>query len=217
MMQKMLAQRFRLAVHKESRILQVYAMSVEKGGIKLHEATPGVEHTDPVVGSYSGGKTTMSGSKITMAVLAQYLTTGGRRILRHGQHRADRGLRRYTEFSNSHCVASGAERWAGIAARQAQSARGNADSGPCREAHPRSRGKRRFRAMKRSNKAHVAPALTLAAAAIAQVPPPSAPAVIETARKAALAFADSLPDFIVTRTTTRYRGARNPALGRQPR
>ena len=59
---------------------------------------------------------------------------------------------------------------------------------------------RRFRA---------ALALTLASAVIAQVPPPSVPAVIETARKAALAFADSMPDFIVSRTTTRYRGARN--------
>jgi hypothetical protein len=64
----MLAERFHLAVHKESRILPVYAMSVEKSGIKFREATPGVEHTDPVFGSYSG-------SKITMAVLAQYLTT----------------------------------------------------------------------------------------------------------------------------------------------
>ena len=68
MMQKMLAERFHLAVHKESRILQVYAMSVEKNGIEFREATPGVEHTNPVVGSYSG-------SKISMAALAQYLTT----------------------------------------------------------------------------------------------------------------------------------------------
>ena len=45
MMQKMLAERFHLAVHKESRILQVYAMSVEKSGIKFRETTPGVEHT----------------------------------------------------------------------------------------------------------------------------------------------------------------------------
>jgi uncharacterized protein (TIGR03435 family) len=68
MMQKMLADRFHLTVHKESRILAVYAMSVEKSGIKFRDATPGVEHTNPVWGSYSG-------SKITMAVLAQYLTT----------------------------------------------------------------------------------------------------------------------------------------------
>ncbi len=68
MMQNMLAERFHLAVHRESRILSVYAMSVEKSGIKFREVPPGVEHTNPVVGSYSG-------SKITMAVLAQYLTT----------------------------------------------------------------------------------------------------------------------------------------------
>ena len=68
MMQKMLAERFHLAVHKENRILPVYAMSVEKSGIKFREATPGVEHT--VIGGRS-----YSGSKITMASLAQYLTT----------------------------------------------------------------------------------------------------------------------------------------------
>jgi hypothetical protein len=55
----------------------------------------------------------------------------------------------------------------------------------------------------------VALMVALAIIAIAQAQPPNTPAVIETARKTALAFADSLPDFIVTRTTTRYRGARN--------
>jgi uncharacterized protein (TIGR03435 family) len=68
MLQTMLAEKFRLAVHKESRILPVYAMSVEKRGIKFREATPGVEHTVLGRGSYSG-------SKISMAALAQYLTT----------------------------------------------------------------------------------------------------------------------------------------------
>jgi hypothetical protein len=66
--------------------------------------------------------------------------------------------------------------------------------------------------MNRSNRAGnfpVAPVLTLAAFCIAQAQPPSAPGVIETARKAALAFADSMPDFIVGRTTTRYRGPRS--------
>jgi hypothetical protein len=51
----------------------------------------------------------------------------------------------------------------------------------------------------------IALTLTLAACAIAQTQPVSEPAAIETARKAALAFIDALPDFIVNRTTTRYR------------
>ncbi len=57
-------------------------------------------------------------------------------------------------------------------------------------------------------------AFGLAALAVAQSQPKpgGAESVIEMARKAALAFADSLPDFIVMRTTTRYRGARNPVI-----
>lgn len=37
MMQAMLADRFRLAIHRETRTLPVYALIVGKSGIKLHE------------------------------------------------------------------------------------------------------------------------------------------------------------------------------------
>lgn len=61
---------------------------------------------------------------------------------------------------------------------------------------------------------------SLVALAVAQAQPKPAgtDSVIDTARKTALAFADSLPDFIVTRTTTRYRSARDPVVqpGRAP-
>jgi len=60
-----------------------------------------------------------------------------------------------------------------------------------------------------AGKIRAALAVTMAVFGIAQAQAQNTPGVIETARKAALAFADSLPDFIVTRTTTRYRGARN--------
>ena len=48
----------------------------------------------------------------------------------------------------------------------------------------------------------------MAAFCVEQAKPQNTPGAIETARKAALAFAQSMPDFIVNRTTTRYRGAR---------
>jgi hypothetical protein len=57
--------------------------------------------------------------------------------------------------------------------------------------------------------------LVALAVAQAQPKPGGTESVIETARKAALAFADSLPDFIVMRTTTRFRGVRTLISGNQ--
>ena len=41
MLQALLADRFKLAIHRETRELPVYALVVAKGGIKMHEATAG--------------------------------------------------------------------------------------------------------------------------------------------------------------------------------
>jgi len=41
MVQALLADRFKLALHRESRELPVYALFVGKSGSKLHEAAPG--------------------------------------------------------------------------------------------------------------------------------------------------------------------------------
>lgn len=38
MLQTLLAQRFKLALHREKKVMQIYALEVAKGGVKLHES-----------------------------------------------------------------------------------------------------------------------------------------------------------------------------------
>ena len=67
MMQAMLADRFRLGTHRETRILPVYALSVAKGGIKLQEgAGRGGMSAGPRLIKYKSG---------TMAELAGQLSS----------------------------------------------------------------------------------------------------------------------------------------------
>jgi uncharacterized protein (TIGR03435 family) len=42
MLQRLLAERFRLAIHTEPRVMPVYAMIPAKGGLKIKESAPGV-------------------------------------------------------------------------------------------------------------------------------------------------------------------------------
>jgi uncharacterized protein (TIGR03435 family) len=209
MMQKTLAERFRLAVHKESRILPVYAMSVENGGIKFRETTPGVEHTNPIRGHYSG-------SKITMAVLAQYLTT----VV--GTPVADRtGLTGVYDVTLSFPsvaalpVALSDELGVRLDKRKESVEMlivDHVENLPSQQRQQEISSKPRQQAVLSSiDPAALALAAAPANMAIAPAQPQNTDggAVVETARWSALAIARSMPDFIVNRTTTRYRGTRN--------
>jgi len=68
MMQKMLADRFRLAVHRDSKNFAVYGLVVAKGGIKFKEVPDSSLH-------HSSGKNThYTGKGISMATLAGFLS-----------------------------------------------------------------------------------------------------------------------------------------------
>jgi uncharacterized protein (TIGR03435 family) len=76
----MLADRFQLAVHRETKQGAVYSLTVAKNGPKFKEHTgPG----QPGIGvSTDSGKATIIGTNITMAALAEYLSgQAGRPVL----------------------------------------------------------------------------------------------------------------------------------------
>jgi uncharacterized protein (TIGR03435 family) len=66
MMQALLGKWFKLAVHRESKVLPVYTLVVAKGGLKLRQL-------DQTATQSSRGKTQVSG-RITMAQLADFLS-----------------------------------------------------------------------------------------------------------------------------------------------
>ncbi len=94
MVQALLADRLKLTIHREARELPVYAMTIAKDGLKLHEAKPGDTHvnafpyadkfaggTEPagkifqVMGGGPGGNTmTIYGFAASMPALAKQLT-----------------------------------------------------------------------------------------------------------------------------------------------
>jgi uncharacterized protein (TIGR03435 family) len=48
MLQNLLADRFKLAVHREKKVMEVFELTVSKGGLKIHEAAPkDAIHDDP--------------------------------------------------------------------------------------------------------------------------------------------------------------------------
>jgi uncharacterized protein (TIGR03435 family) len=59
MLQPMLAERFKLAVHTETKQLPVYELVVAKGGSKLKEATPGDTYADGIKGPDGVGRAGM--------------------------------------------------------------------------------------------------------------------------------------------------------------
>jgi uncharacterized protein (TIGR03435 family) len=56
MLQNLLAERFKLQVHRESRPTQVYALELAKGGAKLENSTPNDNRTPGCVRVIGGGK-----------------------------------------------------------------------------------------------------------------------------------------------------------------
>lgn len=56
MMQKMLAERFQLATHRETRQLPAYRLVVAKNGPKFHEASEGCKHDQSEQGGHYVGK-----------------------------------------------------------------------------------------------------------------------------------------------------------------
>jgi uncharacterized protein (TIGR03435 family) len=67
MMQKMLADRFKLAVHRDQKSMAVYGLVVGKGGIKFKEVPPG--HS-----SSNSNNTHYVGTSISMDTLATFLS-----------------------------------------------------------------------------------------------------------------------------------------------
>jgi uncharacterized protein (TIGR03435 family) len=67
MMQALLADRFKLAIHHESRMLPAFALVVGKNGPKLQKGEPGGPHVDTE-------NTKMTGRGMTMANLAETLS-----------------------------------------------------------------------------------------------------------------------------------------------
>jgi uncharacterized protein (TIGR03435 family) len=68
MMQSMLVERFRLAVHRERKTMGVYGLVVSKGGIKFREAPPGGRS------SSNSNNTHYTGSGVSMQEFAAFLS-----------------------------------------------------------------------------------------------------------------------------------------------
>ena len=67
MMQKMLTERFKLAVHREQKNFPVYGLVVTKGGIKFKEVPAGPSRSDNNNNHYAG-------TAVTMSRFAQFLS-----------------------------------------------------------------------------------------------------------------------------------------------
>src|SRR6202012_5609528 len=79
MLQAVLADRFNLRVHRETKVIPVYAMVVAKGGAKLKETPPDVPMG---YGASSGsGGSTMRGQGIEISSLIHYLSGDVGRVI----------------------------------------------------------------------------------------------------------------------------------------
>lgn len=87
MLQGVLADRFKLKLHRESRQIVAYVLVVGENGSKLHEATPGDTYPNGFkgpdggsgagmffLGRYEGGKAELKGQGLTMATLTRLLS-----------------------------------------------------------------------------------------------------------------------------------------------
>ena len=95
MVRALLADRFKLAIHREAKEFSVYALTIAKAGLKLHEATPGdtYEHAFQggparageimdIIGTEPAGNTmTIYGFGVSMSALAHDLGTKAGQIV----------------------------------------------------------------------------------------------------------------------------------------
>jgi uncharacterized protein (TIGR03435 family) len=95
MVRALLADRFKLAIHREAKEFPVYALTIAKAGLKLHEATPGdtYEHAFQggparageimdIIGTEPAGNTmTIYGFGVSMSALAHDLGTKAGQIV----------------------------------------------------------------------------------------------------------------------------------------
>jgi bla regulator protein blaR1 len=72
MLRALLADRFKLALHRETKELPVYALTVVKDGVKIHEVSAGMSKS-------RGGRGHLSGQKVSMLEFADLLTRGAPR------------------------------------------------------------------------------------------------------------------------------------------
>jgi uncharacterized protein (TIGR03435 family) len=79
MIQNLLANRFRLAIHRETREVSGYALVVAKNGPKMAVAKPDEEASLP--GGNQGGNMRLKATNVRMEVLAQVLSDGGRLVV----------------------------------------------------------------------------------------------------------------------------------------
>jgi uncharacterized protein (TIGR03435 family) len=74
MLQSLLADRFKLRVHRETKELPVFSLVISKNGFKLREAKPNETDANGRTGMYiSGSSGAMRGQLVSMASLAQFL------------------------------------------------------------------------------------------------------------------------------------------------
>lgn len=72
MLQNLLADRFRLQVHRQTKEVQVYALVIAKGGAKLVASKTGNEHTSTI-----GHAGKITGRNATLTTLIRVLNAGG--------------------------------------------------------------------------------------------------------------------------------------------
>jgi uncharacterized protein (TIGR03435 family) len=71
LIRSLLAERFKLVIRRETKVLPVYELMVAKGGLKITAVPPGPSSTNSNTNS---GKSTLTAPKMTMASLADWLS-----------------------------------------------------------------------------------------------------------------------------------------------
>lgn len=82
MLQNLLAERFKLVVHRETREMPIYALVVDKGGPKLTEAASDGPTNGGLSFTFSGAAMHMAADRMTMSNLTRFLSNdAGRPVI----------------------------------------------------------------------------------------------------------------------------------------